>query len=54
MLENFERNSNKEKASQINNGHYKNSFIHHLQCLQPKDGLGYGWVFLKILGFGWV
>jgi hypothetical protein len=24
------------------------------QCLQPKDGLGYGWVFLKILGFGWV
>jgi hypothetical protein len=24
------------------------------QCLQPKDGLSYGWVFLKILGFGWV
>jgi hypothetical protein len=24
------------------------------QRLQPKDGLGYGWVFLKILGFGWV
>jgi hypothetical protein len=24
------------------------------QCLQPKDGLGYGWVFLKILGLGWV
>jgi hypothetical protein len=24
------------------------------QCLQPKDGLGYGWVFLEILGFGWV
>jgi hypothetical protein len=24
------------------------------QCLQPKDRLGYGWVFLKYLGFGWV
>jgi hypothetical protein len=24
------------------------------QCLQPKDGLGYGWVFLEILGSGWV
>jgi hypothetical protein len=24
------------------------------QCLQPMDGLGFGWVFLKILVFGWV
>jgi hypothetical protein len=28
--------------------------LENYQCLQPKDGLGYGWVFLKILGFGWV